>query len=307
MFGKIVPIIMMLAITVSIAGCGEEETIGTPRIAVTEYYSYCDVPDSAVFIANDSCAYLLDKTTGEVSVCCDGATAVSAYGDELLIYQLSQDRIIRADGSVWYDLNELDTKQFPLRGFEVGYDGGAELYTTNVFGTNALYSIEAGDVVYEGSFDVPLFDGNKLNGWIIITEQDDGNVIHELEYQNKTYSLFTLAGGIGSVNYNNYLLNSDAGIFACDAGNEVFLLRLDDETKLQMPDGTALFALYDDCVLYIVPGTNGAPTMLYAADFDGNVQMQMKYDGSRIIIPDTYEKKLYLVDLDSLTAESVEF
>ena len=47
--------------------------------------------------------------------------------------------------------------------------------------------------------------------------------------------------------------------------------------------------------------------MLYAADFDGNVQMQMKYDGSRIIIPDTYEKKLYLVDLDSLTAESVEF
>ena len=96
MFGKIVPIIMMLAITVSIAGCGEEETIGTPRIAVTEYYSYCDVPDSAVFIANDSCAYLLDKTTGEVSVCCDEATAVSAYGDELLIYQLSQDRIIRA-------------------------------------------------------------------------------------------------------------------------------------------------------------------------------------------------------------------
>ena len=71
--------------------------------------------------------------------------------------------------------------------------------------------------------------------------------------------------------------------------------------------GTAFFALYDDCVLYIVPGTNGAPAMLYAADFDGNVQMQMKYDGSRIIIPDTYEKKLYLVDLDSLTAESVEF
>lgn len=204
-------------------------------------------------------------------------------------------------------MNELDSEQFPLRGFEVGCDGGAELYTTNVFGTNALYSIDAGDVVYEGSFDVPLFDGNKLNGWIIVIEQDDGNVIHELEYQNKTYSLFTLAGGIGSVNYNNYLLNSDAGIFACKADNEVFLLRLDDETKLQMPDGTALFALYDDCVLYIVHGTNGAPTMLYAADFDGNVQMQMKYDGSRIIIPDTYEKKLYLIDLDSLTAESVEF
>lgn len=307
MFGKIVAMILTLTAAVSIIGCGEEEIIGTPRIAVTEYYSYCDVPDSSVFIANDSKAYLLDKATGEVSVCCDEATAVSAYGDELLIYQLSQDRIIRADGSVWYDLNELDTKQFPLRGFEVGYDGGAELYTTNVFGTNALYSIEAGDVVYEGSFDVPLFDGNKLNGWIIITEQDDGNVIHELEYQNKTYSLFTLAGGIGSVNYNNYLLNPTAGIFACDAGNEVFLLWLDDETKLQMPDGTALFALYDDCVLYIVPGTNGAPAMLYAADFDGNVQMQMKYDGSRIIIPDTYEKKLYLVDLDSLTAESVEF
>ncbi len=307
MFGKIVAMIMTLTAAVSIIGCGVEEIIGTPRRAVTEYYSYCDVPDSAVFIANDSKAYLLDKATGEVSVCCDEATAVSAYGDELLIYQLSQDRIIRADGSVWCDLNELDSEQFPLRSFEVSYDGGAELYTTNVFGTTAVYSIEDSEEIYEDSFDVPLFAGNELNGWIIITEQDDGNVIHELSYDNKSYPLFTKMGSINCLNYNNYLLNPNAGIFACDAGNEVFLLWLDDETKLQMPDGTAFFALYDDCVLYIVPGSNGAPAMLYAADFDGNVQMQMKYDGSRIIIPDTYEKKLYLVDLDSLTAESVEF
>lgn len=304
MFGKIVPIIMMLAITVSIAGCGEEETIGTPRIAVTEYHSYCDVPDSAVFIANDSCAYLLDKATGEVSVCCDEATAVSAYGDELLIYQLSQDRIIRADGSVWYDLNELNSEQFPLRGFEVGYDGGAELYTTNVFGTNALYSIEAGEAVYEGSFDVPLFDGNKLNGWIIVIEQDDGNVIHELEYQNKTYSLFTLAGGIGSVNYNNYLLNSDAGIFACDAGNEAFLLRLDDETKTPLPEKCDLVALYFDCIIYKMNADVG--TVINIADFDGNVLNEFTFDDTVLIIPDTYERKLYLVDLDSMTADTID-
>lgn len=308
MFGKIVAMILTLTAAVSIIGCGEEEIIGTPRIAVTEYYSYCDVPDSSVFIANDSCAYLLDKTTGEVSVCCDGATAVSAYGDELLIYQLSQDRIIDTDGSVWCDLIELDSEILPLLSFEVGYDGGDNrLYATSVFGTTAVYSLEDDEVVYENSFDVPLFDGNKINGWIIITEQDDGNVIHELSYDNKSYPLFTKMGSINCLNYNNYLLNPNAGIFACDAGNEAFLLWLDDETKLQMPDGTAFFALYDDCFLYIVPGTDGTPAMLYAADFDGNVQMQMKYDGSRIIIPDTYEKKLYLVDLDSLTAESVEF
>ena len=304
MFGKIVAMIMTLTAAVSIIGCGEEETIGTPRIAVTEYYSYCDVPDSAVFIANDSKAYLLDKATGEVSVCCDEATAVSAYGDELLIYQLSQDRIIRADGSVWYDLNELDTKQFPLCGFEVGYDGGAELYTTNVFGTTAVYSIEDSEVIYEDSFDVPLFDGNKLNGWIIITEQDDGNVIHELSYDNKSYPLFTKMGSINCLNYNNYLLNPNAGIFACDAGNEVFLLRLDDETKIPLPKKCDLVALYSDCIIYKMNSDVG--TVINIADFDGNVLNEFTFDDTLLIIPDRYEKKLYAVDLDSLTADTID-
>lgn len=304
MFGKIVAMIMALTIAVSIIGCGEEEIIGTPRRAVTEYYSYCDVPDSAVFIANDSKAYLLDKATGEVSVCCDEATAVSAYGDELLIYQLSQDRIIRADGSVWYDLNELDTKQFPLRSFEVGYDGGVELYTTNVFGTNAVYSIEDSEVIYEDSFDVPLFAGNELNGWIIITEQDDGNVIHELSYDNKSYPLFTKMGSINCLNYNNYLLNPNAGIFACDAGNEVFLLRLDDETKTPLPKKCDLVALYSDCIIYKMNADVG--TVINIADFDGNVLNEFTFDDTVLIIPDTYERKLYLVDLDSMTADTID-
>ena len=295
---------MTIVITITITGCNEPATVGTPRIAVTASSYYCDIPDSIAFIA-DKDVYILDKSANTVTHCSGKSWSVSAYNDELLILQVSDDRIIQTDGGVWCDLNELDSDMFPLRSFAVGYDNGEKLlYATNSFGTTAVYSLVDGEVVYEDSYDVPLFDGNQNCGWIIITEQDDGNVIHELSYDGNTYPLFNEMGGIACLNENNYLLHSDAGIFACDAGNETFLLRLDDSSKIPLPDKCDLVALYSDCIVYKTNGDTG--TIINIADFDGNVLNEFAVDDTALIVPDTYTKRLYVIDVDKLIAQTID-